>query len=95
MAINVTGPFTSTAGGPAQEVSLAVGSWPPQIRPGPACAPLPGEAKRGSLPGPHALGAWKPRAAGVGEMGQPCWDTSISILLLIHSVFARHLPRVR
>ena len=82
MAINVTGPFTSAAGGPALEVSLAVGSWPPQSQPGPACVPLPGEAKGGSLPRPPTPGTWKPRAAGVGEMGQPCWDIIISIIVI-------------
>ena len=82
MAINVTGPFTSAAGGLAPEVSLAVGSWPSQSQPGPACVPLPAEAKGCSLPRPPTLGTWKPRAAGVGEMGQPRWDIIISIIVI-------------
>ena len=82
MAINVTGPFMSAAGGPAPEVSLVVGSQPSQSRPDLACVTLPAEAKGGSLPRPPTPGTWKPHAAGVGEMGQPCWDIIISIIVI-------------
>lgn len=88
MAINVTGLFMSA------KSALQLAPGPLRASLAQPLLPLPGEAKGGSPLRPPTLGTWKPCAVGLGRGGSLTRKLLTQLLLLIHSVFAKHLPNI-